>query len=72
MSSNIPDTHLSISTQDITPATPEQERSVGIRAASHAIRHGLEDDQLYALLQMLDVIKTVPGGRTDVNGRRKA
>lgn len=71
MSSNIPDNHLSISTQEITPATPAQLRAVGLLTARYALNHDVDQAGLAELLQMLGSIPTVSGARTDHLGRRK-
>jgi hypothetical protein len=70
--SNVPDTHLSISTQDITPVTPAQLRAASVATAHYALNHDVDRDGLAELLQMLGSIPTVPGVGTDNLGRRKA
>jgi hypothetical protein len=71
MNSKVPDTHLSISPQEITPATPEQLRAAGLLTARYALNHDVDRAGLAELLQMLGSIPTVSGARTDRLGRRK-
>jgi hypothetical protein len=69
VSSDIPDIHQSIPRRDATEATPAQLRAAGLTTAHYALNHDVDRDGLAELLQMLDVIPTVPGARPDLLGR---